>query len=132
MNQKELEVIANTCAHKIISSQVQKPPFKHIVADNFFPENLIQNCFKTFPSIDNEIWEHENDIDIEIKSRSTWKNEFDIPDNIIDIVRILNCSKVMLAFSKVFDIPKLIPDSYYTGGGLNVMQRGGLLGVHVD
>ena len=132
MNQKELEVIANTCVHKIISSEVQKTPFKHIVTDNFFPENLIQNCIKAFPNLDNEIWEHENDIDIEIKSRTVWKSEFDIPDYIIDIVRILNCSLVMLAFSKVFDIPRLISDSYYTGGGLNVMQRGGLLDVHVD
>jgi Rps23 Pro-64 3,4-dihydroxylase Tpa1-like proline 4-hydroxylase len=38
----------------------------------------------------------------------------------------------MKAMSGVFNIPKLLPDSYFTGGGLNVTQRGGLLDVHVD
>ena len=31
-----------------------------------------------------------------------------------------------------FSIPKLIPDAYFTGGGLNVTMPGGLLDVHVD
>jgi len=31
-----------------------------------------------------------------------------------------------------FDIPKLIADSYFTGGGLNVTEKNGLLDVHVD
>ena len=29
-------------------------------------------------------------------------------------------------------IKKIIPDPYFTGGGLNVTTKGGLLDVHVD
>jgi len=75
---------------------------------------------------------YEKDTDIEVKSRTTWQSEFDIPENIVDAVRVLNSSLVLKALSDVFEIPKLIADSYFTGGGLNVTQRGGLLDVHVD
>jgi Rps23 Pro-64 3,4-dihydroxylase Tpa1-like proline 4-hydroxylase len=32
----------------------------------------------------------------------------------------------------VLSIPKLISDPYYSGGGLNISERGGLLDIHVD
>jgi len=132
MNQDELKEITNICVNKIIAAKFYKTPYKHLVVDEFLPENLIQNCLKSFPDLEDDIWEHEKDTDIEVKSRTTWKSEFDIPEDIIDVVRILNSSQVLSTFSKVFNIPKLIPDSYFTGGGLNVMQKGGLLDVHVD
>lgn len=73
-----------------------------------------------------------DDKDIEVKARSTWTSEFDIPDGICEIVRILNSAPILRAMSQVLDISKLMPDPYYTGGGLNITQRGGLLDVHVD
>ena len=100
--------------------------------DNFLPIDLAKKCLSSFPSINDSIWEHEHDNDIEVKSRTTWTSEFDIPDNIIDAVKILNGANLLRAFSEVFNIQKLLPDAYYTGGGLNIMQKGGLLGVHVD
>jgi Rps23 Pro-64 3,4-dihydroxylase Tpa1-like proline 4-hydroxylase len=47
-------------------------------------------------------------------------------------VRILNSAPFLQAMSKVMGIQKIIPDPYFTGGGLNVTMRGGLLDVHVD
>jgi len=132
MNQVDLKSIALNCANKIISADFNFEPYKHIVVDNFFPEPLAYECLKSFPHVDDKSWEHQNDKDIEIKSRSNWKSEFDVPENIIDVVRILNSSIILNAFSKVFNINKLIPDPYYSGGGLNITQRGGLLDVHVD
>ena len=64
--------------------------------------------------------------------RSKWQSEFDIPDTIVDAIRILNSSLFLKAISKKFDIPKLMPDPYFTGGGLNVTISGGLLDIHVD
>ena len=54
-----------------------------------------------FPAMDNVIWEHTNDKDIEVKSRTVWRSEFDIPESIVDAVRILNSSVVMKAMSGV-------------------------------
>ena len=132
MNQRELKNIAETCVDKILTGEFCKEPYKHLVVDNFLPDDLAKKCLENFPSLDDAIWEHENDEDIEVKSRTTWKSEFDIPDNIVDSVRILNSSLILNTFSKVFEIQKLVPDSYFSGGGLNITQKGGLLDVHVD
>ena len=64
--------------------------------------------------------------------RSKWVSEFDIPENIIDAIRIMNSGPFLKALSESLEIPKLIPDPYFTGGGLNVTVSGGLLDVHVD
>lgn len=132
MKQKQLKEIANICAEKIVRQEVFQEPYKHLVVDNFLPADLAERCLDSFPGLDDKIWEHENDQGIEVKSRTKWQDEFDIPENIIDAVRILNSAPIMKAFSKAFDIDKLIPDAYFTGGGLNITQRGGLLDVHVD
>ena len=70
--------------------------------------------------------------EIEVKMRSKWSSEFDIPEKIVDAIRIMNSAPFLESLSKALDIPKLIPDPYFTGGGLNVTVSGGLLDVHVD
>ena len=132
MNQKELKTIAEDCVAKIIGGDFSTSPYKHLVVDNFLPDDLAHSCIDSFPALNSSLWEHENDCDIEVKSRTVWGSEFDVPENIIDAVKVLNSASILKAFSEVFNIPKLIADSYFTGGGLNVTQTGGLLDVHVD
>ena len=132
MQQLQLKKIAEICANKVTKNFLHQEPYKHLVIDNFLPDELAQKCLESFPGLDNNVWEHENDDGIEVKSRTKWISEFDIPENIIDSVRILNSSLLLNAFSKAFGIQKLIPDPYFSGGGLNVTQKGGLLDVHVD
>jgi Rps23 Pro-64 3,4-dihydroxylase Tpa1-like proline 4-hydroxylase len=93
---------------------------------------MAQLCLDRFPSLEEPIWEHQNDADIEVKYRTAWKSEFDIPDGIVDAVRILNSSEVLKAIGSRIGIQKVVPDPYFTGGGLNISMRGGLLDVHVD
>ena len=132
MNQISLKSFSIDCSNKVLEQSLFNEPFRHLVIDNFLPDSLAKKCLDSFPDIKDSIWEHENDNDIEVKSRTKWTSEFDIPPNIIDVVRVLNGSHMLRAISEAFDIQKLIPDAYYTGGGLNIMQKGGLLGVHVD
>ena len=132
MNQKELKNIATTCAGKILTGEFYREPYKHLIVDNFLPDDLAKKCLESFPKLDDDTWWHENDKNIEVKSRTTWVSEFDIPDNIVDSVRILNSSLVLKSFSEVFGIQRLMSDPYFSGGGLNVTQKGGLLDVHVD
>jgi hypothetical protein len=136
LTQKQLNVEAQLCAQKISKTKLDidffEKPYKHLVIDNFFSAGLAKQCLQNFPDINDSSWEHANDADIEIKYRTNWKSEFDIPDGIVDAVRILNSSYFLMAMSERFDIPKIIPDAYFTGGGLNVTRTGGLLDVHVD
>ncbi|MBT8593845.1 2OG-Fe(II) oxygenase [Polynucleobacter paneuropaeus] len=135
-SQKRLKEIAIKCSEKIFNAkngvEYFELPYKHMVIDDFFDPDLASLCLQSFPSLSDEGWEFANDLDIEIKYRTTWKSEFDIPEGIIDAVRIMNSSYFLLAMGRKFEIPKIMSDPYFTGGGLNATKSGGLLDVHVD
>ena len=135
-SQAELKIIADQLAEKVRNSKEKieffSEPYKHLVIDNALRPDLADQCLAGFPSVKDATWEYANDDDIEIKYRTTWKSEFDIPDAIVDAVRILNSSLFLTAMADRIEIPKLVPDPYFTGGGLNMMMKGGLLDVHVD
>jgi len=135
-SQASLKKIALNCAEKIINTvegvSFFEEPYKHLVIDDFFPHEMALICLENFPDLNDACWEHANDADIEIKYRTTWKSEFDIPKGIVEAVRILNSAPFLKAMSERFKIDKIVPDPYFTGGGLNVTKTGGLLDVHVD
>ena len=136
MTQIELTEIAKSTKQKIEAIQqtncFSSEPFKHFYIDNFFEANFANELLKNFPELESELWERTNDPEIEVKMRSKWASEFDIPEKIVDAIRIMNSAPILESLSKVLGIPKLIPDPYFTGGGLNVTVSGGLLDVHVD
>lgn len=135
-SQKQLKEIAIRCAEKIENSKLDieyfESPYKHLVIDNFFDPELANLCLQSFPDLSDIRWEHANDADIEIKYRTAWKSEFDIPEGIVDAIRIMNSSYFLRAMGGRFEIPKVMSDPYFTGGGLNATKQGGLLDVHVD
>lgn len=135
-SQAALRAMAENCGNKILGAvggiNYFETPFKHLVLDNFFDIDFATSLMAAFPPIQDSSWEHANDADIEIKYRTTWKSEFDIPDGLVDGIRILNSAKILQALSEKFSIPKLVPDPYFTGGGLNITKPGGLLDVHID
>jgi hypothetical protein len=134
--QQTLKRFALQCAARIAAAkdgeEYWEAPYRHMVIDNFFAPELATACLEEFPNHDDSTWEHQNDSDIEVKSRTTWQSEFDIPDGIVDAVRILNAAEVLRSISGRIGIHKIVPDPYFTGGGLNATYRGGLLDVHVD
>jgi Rps23 Pro-64 3,4-dihydroxylase Tpa1-like proline 4-hydroxylase len=135
MNQNDLKILATESVAKILSqdNNFNELPFKHLYIDNFFPEDFANALLNNFPELDNsDLWDISNDPEIEVKMRSKWKSEFDIPDTIVDAIRVLNSSLFLKSVSEKFDIPKLMPDPYFSGGGLNITVSGGLLDVHVD
>tara|TARA_B100001175_G_scaffold317794_1_gene336495 strand:- start:3757 stop:4530 length:774 start_codon:yes stop_codon:yes gene_type:complete len=135
MNQNTLKQFSLKSCSKIINKEINnfsKKPFPHIFIDNFFDENFANDLLENFPDLDSKLWERTNDPKIEVKMRSKWNSEFDIPEKIVDAIRIMNSAPFLNSLSKVLEIPKLLPDPYFTGGGLNVTVSGGLLDVHVD
>ena len=125
-----LKHIATISANKIDLARVNEEPFKHIVIDDFFPKDLLDACLYNFPKPDSS-WDMSDD-DVEKNFRSNYSSEFDFPPGLREAVRILNSSIVLESLSDALEIPKLIPDPYFTGGGLNISKRGGMLDVHVD
>ncbi len=135
-SQKKLSNYSKLVSQKIRNSKLNVnyfvDPYKHLVLDNFFEKDLVGECLNNFPEINENEWEFSNDEDIEIKYRSKWTSEFDIPEGLVDAIRIMNGADFLKAISEVFQIQKLVPDNYFAGGGLNITKKGGLLDVHVD
>ena len=132
MNQSQLKKEAILCASKIREAKLEINPFKFTVIDNFLSHNLANEAMLNFPPLTDPCWDHSKEEGIEVKSRTKWKSEFDVPEQIVHVIRIANSSIILEAMSEVFDIPKLMPDPYFSGGGLNVSEKNGHLDVHVD
>lgn len=136
LNQLELKTFATVCLQKMIQARTDNEyfdlPYRHIVIDNSLDRTLAENCVASFPSLDSDCCQTANNPGIEVTFRTTWMSEFDIPDGIIDAVQILDSSIFLNAMARRIGIQKIMPDPYFTGGGLNVTRRGGLLDVHVD
>ena len=136
MNNEKLKCLADNLMEKILSSKVNgnyfSEPFQHIVIDNFLPMETANEALRAFPHLSDKCWQHSNDEGIEIKARTNWRSEFDVPDGLSDVIRVFNSAPILHAMSKTLSIPKLMSDPYFSGGGLNVSQRGGMLDIHVD
>jgi len=135
-SQNELKMIAKVSSEKITDVREGREffevPFKHLVIDNFFPKEVADLCIENFPVLSDDSWDYTHNDDIEVKYRTKWQSEFDIPIGIVDVVRVMNSSLFLKAMTVAFGIPKIIPDPYFSGGGLNATSRSGLLDVHVD
>lgn len=136
MRQEKLKENLNICLENL-SKAIKKnkfstSPFKHIIIDNFFNNELANEALEVFDVSKTNDWEISNDQDIEIKMRSKWTSDIDIPQKILPCVRILNSSPFLNMLSKIFDIDGILMDPYFSGGGLNITPKKGLLDIHVD
>lgn len=135
-SQADLRREAISLAERIVSSrsgtEFFDSPFQHLILDDAFNHKIASLCLQHFPTLSDNHWEFSNIPGVEVKARSTWTSEFDSPDGIVDVIRILNSAPILRAMSERFQIPKLMPDPYFTGGGLNCSSSGGQLDIHVD
>ena len=122
-DQKTLKKIMLECCAKIEDSKKNghyfSKPFQYCYVDNFLPIQFAEATMEAFPPLGSDCWDSSNDEGIEIKHRTNWQSEFDIPDGILPIIRILNSAPMLKTMGDLFDIPKLLPDPYFSGGGLN-------------
>jgi len=120
-HQNELSLISESVCLKICNLKqnvhIFNIPYRHLILDNAFPDDFLEECLSEFPVPTDSSWERSSDLGIEVKLRSQWKSEFDIPAKIVDLVRILNCRPILDAVSGQIGIKRLIPDAYFTGGG---------------
>src|SRR5690242_13077134 len=111
--QSELKAMASACAEKVIRAPQDQAyfdePYRHLIIDDFFDRRLADLCLQNFPALDDSSWEKADDPDIEVKFRTTWTSEFDIPEGLVDAVRILNSSIFLNAMAQRVGIPKIVP-----------------------
>lgn len=117
----------------VLSKEFQNAePFNNIFLDNFFEPLLLDNVLNDLNNSDFEKWDKRNHKNIQVKWRSNWKNDSEIPKYTFDLIQYLNSGDFLRFLSKLTGISGLIPDPYLTGGGLNQINPGGVLEVHAD
>ena len=108
-------------------------PFKLFYVDNAFPREVAERAMRAFPASDDlASWEVSKIGDVESKRRSMWRSEYDIPEGVSEVVQFMNSALFLQFMAERFAIPKIMPDPYFTGGGLNESLRGDYLDVHID
>jgi Rps23 Pro-64 3,4-dihydroxylase Tpa1-like proline 4-hydroxylase len=107
-------------------------PFQHVVIDNFFNEHLLNNVLEEMDNDTFETWDKRDHADVQVKWRSNWQQDEDIPPVTYSLIQYLNSGNFLRFLSRLTGLTGLIADPYLTGGGYNQTNRDGLLAIHAD
>lgn len=122
---RRLDEIAQTRSGEYRSAE----PFPHAIIDDFFPPAIVANILDHFPSRDDIAWrKYANDREVKL--------EFSNADTLGAALRtplyFCNTTPMLRFLETLTGITGLIPDPYFTGGGLHQIERGGKLEIHAD
>lgn len=118
----ELAVSANT-------EYRNAKPYPHVVFDNFFDPEILDQVLGEFPAPSAIRWQQFDNAH-EIKLASAAETSFGPATRLL--MYHLNSITFLEFLSKVTGIENLIPDPTFQGGGLHQIVRGGKLGLHAD
>ena len=112
----------------INTNEIETHPFRHIVIDDFFKQNVAEELSAEFPDYDSDIWlGYNNPIEIK-KINSHWHKFGPLTYRVLSY---LNSPTVINLFSDAFDL-QLHSDPGLHGGGWHIHARGGKLNPHLD
>lgn len=107
-------------------------PFQHVIIDNFLNQEMADQILNDLENDNFDKWDKRDQEQIQIKWRSDWKDDSDVPVTTLSLIHFLNSGTFLRWLSKVTGIDGIIPDPYLTGGGFNQINPGGTLAVHAD
>ena len=104
-------------------------PFPHIVIDNFFNEDFLDECESKFPdAMSHEWYLYDN-----VFEKKLAFNHIRILDPIFSkYFDFINSRTFTLFLEKLTGHPDLIADPSLSGGGLHRIEQGGKLDIHAD
>lgn len=106
-------------------------PYPHIVLDNFLKEESARRILEDFPgSRDGIHWDQYGYEGYEIKIATSREEQF--PSLIKNALHDLNSGPFIRFLQALTGIEHLFADPHMLGGGLHLVGRNGLLGIHAD
>jgi hypothetical protein len=101
-------------------------PFPHIVIDDFFPVESLNEVLAAFPAPDESWWQYSNPLE------RKWAKNTGLPAPIERFIMNLNDEIFIEYLEELTGIHDLTPDFSFNGGGLHQISRGGKLDIHED
>jgi Rps23 Pro-64 3,4-dihydroxylase Tpa1-like proline 4-hydroxylase len=111
------------------STYLNAAPFPHIILDDFFDPNLVEQVLAEFPQPGAIRWQ-QFDNEREIKLASAAESSFGPVTRLF--LYHLNSITFLEFLSAITGIPNLISDPRFDGGGLHQIVPGGKLAIHAD
>jgi Rps23 Pro-64 3,4-dihydroxylase Tpa1-like proline 4-hydroxylase len=116
-------------AEKLSGAYTSAEPFPHVVIDDFLPADVLRRVADNFPQAGDINWhKFTNPRSIKIAA----EDETLIEENARWLLYQLNSATFMKFLESLTGIEGLIPDPYFTGGGLHQIEPGGFLKIHAD
>ena len=102
-------------------------PFPHAVMGGLFPQSLIDEAEKEFPSWGHPTWAVFGNAR-EVKAISNDSASMGLATR--SLIHLLCCEEMIASLEAMTGIAGLIPDLH--GGGMHLVPQGGKLGIHTD
>jgi len=121
---------AQAMGKKLSAVYTQNQPFPHIVIDDFLPRELIDKIDSHFPASVNQRDKH-----FESGYRGLHKRQINpnfCENELRHIFYFFNSAPMLQFLVKLTSIECLLPDPYFSGGGMHETRSGGFLGIHSD
>jgi Rps23 Pro-64 3,4-dihydroxylase Tpa1-like proline 4-hydroxylase len=122
----QLETLAQAKAEEYKANT----PYPHIYFDDFLPVDVAEAALRDFPEPKEAAWNAYTDVNQHKKLAFDAVEK--LPGSIRDVLYFLNSRPMLKFLETLTGISSVLPDPYYTGGGLHQIRPGGLLEVHAD
>lgn len=107
-----------------------KKPFKYVMFENFFPEEIADKIHESYPKIEKGKWDGTTYVDQKNKFQKT---QFDSGSTFDIVFNELNSPEFLAWLQKLTDFDEeIMGDTSLFGGGLHQSIKGAFLNVHVD
>jgi 2OG-Fe(II) oxygenase superfamily len=104
-------------------------PYPHLVLENFFNPEVLHKVLEEFPNKNRGKWiTFDNERSIKLATG----HESLIPQFTRSFLHQLNSGIFLEFLEHLTDIPGLLPDPHFFGGGLHQIENGGYLKIHAD
>lgn len=105
-------------------------PFPHVVIDNLFSEQLLNEVLAEAPTLAREQWLNVEQQDLEKIVR--MRSAVEVGEAGARLVSLLHSAAFLYLLSEITGIWQLLPDPYLQGGGHALMRPGGYFKIHAD
>tara|TARA_E500000331_G_C17229973_1_gene702168 strand:- start:531 stop:1340 length:810 start_codon:yes stop_codon:yes gene_type:complete len=126
------KVSLNLVASKMKDNYILNKPFPHIVIDNLFNQELLENIIEELPDLSKSKKSQHLSDGAQEKYQTNRGDQMQ-NGNTKDFLRYLN-SHEFVDFLQILTSTKqaLIPDPHFIGGGYQEVKRDGMLKMHID